>query len=264
MASGYQYKRFREAKKQIDYILGRKSEVLLIHYSCESFYNIPDGRSPRTTSIAVKFLGSNQTKSFSIHQEGELRGLNPRELTDHYDELEKSMLTKFAQFAKSHLGFRWVHWNMRNANYGFEAINHRSRVLNVEPTELPDTQKLDLATIVWEFLGPKYAEKPLLNGLLTQNEMLPINFLIGKAEADAFESGDYVKLHQSTLSKVDAFAHIIEAAKDNKLKSKNGYFKRRGLSLENLPEIIQEHPAWTILTMFGVLIGIIAAVAALF
>ena len=259
----HQNQRFQAAKKKIDDIIDRESEVLLIHYSCESFYDIPDGRSPRTTSIAVKYFGSNQTKSFSIHQEGELRGLNPKELTDHYDELERSMLTNFASFLKEKTSFIWVHWNMRDANYGFEAINHRSKVLGVEPVYLPDSQKWDLANIMWDFLGPRFAEKPLLHGLLLQNDMSPKNFLIGKDEADAFTAGEYVKLHQSTLSKVDAFAHIIRAAKDDALISKNNYFKRRGLSFENLMILIQEHPFWIAIVIFSILVGIPASIVAL-
>jgi len=38
----------------------------VIHYSCESFYDRPNGASPRITSIAVRKLDSGQTLSFSI------------------------------------------------------------------------------------------------------------------------------------------------------------------------------------------------------
>lgn len=39
-----------------------------VHYSCESFYDIQDGRTPRITSIAIRNYASAQTESFSIHQ----------------------------------------------------------------------------------------------------------------------------------------------------------------------------------------------------
>ena len=58
----------REAKKQLAKISDNRNNVVVIHYSCESFYDRPDGTSPRITSIAVRNLATGQTESFSIHQ----------------------------------------------------------------------------------------------------------------------------------------------------------------------------------------------------
>lgn len=44
---------------------------LIIHYSCESFYGIIDGHTPRITSIAVYAYATAQTDSFSIHKTAE-------------------------------------------------------------------------------------------------------------------------------------------------------------------------------------------------
>ena len=56
----------RKAKEIINSFYDNNSHTLLIHYSCESFYDIKDGRTPRITSIAIRYLDSSQTKSFSI------------------------------------------------------------------------------------------------------------------------------------------------------------------------------------------------------
>ena len=45
---------------------------LIIHYSCESFYDIQDGHTPRITSIAVYDYATAQTDSFSIHKLAEM------------------------------------------------------------------------------------------------------------------------------------------------------------------------------------------------
>ena len=58
----------REGKKQLVKIINNPNDVVVIHYSCESFYDRPDGTSPRITSIAVRNLATGQTESFSIHQ----------------------------------------------------------------------------------------------------------------------------------------------------------------------------------------------------
>ena len=50
------------------------SNCWVIHYSCESFYDRPEGQSPRITSIAVRRLDTGQTLSFSIYQVAERKG----------------------------------------------------------------------------------------------------------------------------------------------------------------------------------------------
>lgn len=67
----------------------------VIHYSCESFYDRPEGASPRITSIAIRNLDTGQTSSFSIHQVAERNGVAPREIADNYDKLERQMLDEF-------------------------------------------------------------------------------------------------------------------------------------------------------------------------
>ncbi len=58
------YKRHKQAKKILKEIEKSSRDYLVIHYSCESFYDIQDGRTPRITSIAVRELDSGQTHSF--------------------------------------------------------------------------------------------------------------------------------------------------------------------------------------------------------
>lgn len=58
----------KEILRRLRDIDDRKNHVVVVHYSCESFYDRPDGSTPRVTSIAVRNLGSGQTESFSISQ----------------------------------------------------------------------------------------------------------------------------------------------------------------------------------------------------
>ena len=74
------------------------NSVLTIHYSCESFYDRPNGSSPRITSIAVRNWGSGQTYSFSIHQQAERDQKSIEDLETEYDTFEKQMLGEFYQF----------------------------------------------------------------------------------------------------------------------------------------------------------------------
>jgi hypothetical protein len=47
-------------------MLKDKNKSIVIHYACESFVTT-HGRTPRVTSICMRYLGTAQTKSFSIY-----------------------------------------------------------------------------------------------------------------------------------------------------------------------------------------------------
>lgn len=128
-ASGRIHKR-RQAKKTIEKLMQQSDQVLVIHYSCESFYDRPNGSSPRITSIAVRNLDSGQTRSFSIHQMAERKSYDLNTLEEHYSQLEKLMLDEFFEFVNAHSNYNWLHWNMRDIHYGFLAIAHRYKVLS--------------------------------------------------------------------------------------------------------------------------------------
>ncbi len=126
-------RKIKEAKSIVSDVTDKIDATLIVHYSCESFYDRPNGSSPRVTSIAVRNLGNAQTVSFSIHQIAEEEGIAFCEIEAHYDKLEKTMLTRFYKYAEPRCDKLWLHWNMRDINYGFQAIAHRFRVLKGEP-----------------------------------------------------------------------------------------------------------------------------------
>lgn len=65
----------------------------------------------------------------------------------------------------------------------------------------------------------KYIDHPRLEKLLVKNNIQPRTFLNGADEAQAFNDKEYIKLHQSTLSKADVFATLIDHAANNILKT---------------------------------------------
>ena len=253
-----QFQKYRSANNVLDELFKNRHNVIFIHYSCESFYDRPDGSSPRITSIAARFLGSGQTKSFSIHQQAELSNFIGEKINEEYDNLEKEMLKKFYLCVEQFALCKWVHWNMRDSNYGFEAIAHRFRVLCGTPIDIQDNNKIDLANLMYDLLGPKYVSHPRLYKLLKRNDMIPRNFLLGDKEATAFENAEYVKLHQSTLSKVDAIMNLAEAAIEDRLICDNGYFSRRGFTLSTIGAIIKDHPAFIGISILAVISALIA------
>ena len=259
-----QYARFKSSTSILRKLFETPYNVLFIHYSCESFYDRPDGTSPRITSLAVRFLGSGQTVSFSIHQQAELEGVATDLISERYDQLEKKMLDAFYKFIERFSGCQWIHWNMRDANFGFEAIAHRYRVLGGEAKEILYSNKVDLARAMHDVLGPNYIEHPRFYNLLKRNHMVPRNLLSGEEEARAFENSDYVRFHQSTLSKVDALMNLAEAAIMDRLRCNNGYFKRRGLTVSTVVLIAKDHPFFAAISIAAAVVGLVIGVIRLF
>lgn len=213
-------RRFREAKEQLTEINKKRDNVVVIHYSCESFYDRPDGTSPRITSIAVRNLATAQTESFSIHQIAERdKKISTKEIETHYDELEKNMLEKFYNYAKGHQNHIWLHWNMRNINYGFAALEHRYQVLGGEPVEIQESYRRDLSLLLMQLYGDNYIHHRRLENIVEKNSLGHPHFLKGAEEAEAFENSNYVKLHQSTLCKVDIISHLADRAVSSTLKT---------------------------------------------
>jgi hypothetical protein len=235
----------------MDILLDSAQTALVIHYSCESFYDKTDGRTPRITSIAVRNLSSGQTDSFSIHQIAEERGTPFPEIAAHYDSLERAMLDRFFQFALSRQHFSWIHWNMRDVNYGFAAIEHRHRVLGGTPIQIFEDRKFDLARALVDLYGVGYIGHPRLENLVRKNKITDRDFLTGAEEAKAFEAKEFVRLHQSTLRKIDILANIYERASNRSLKTNSTWSEQYGVTPAVLAELAKEHWIVSILVVGG-------------
>lgn len=247
-----------DAKSKLELLFKQPSTVIVIHYSCESFRNLNDGSSPRITSIAVRNLDNGQTQSFSLHYEAERDKINFHKIEQKADYLEKRMLCAFYQFVQSRPNHKWLHWNMRDINYGFDAIAHRYRILEGEPTDIPEAQRYDLARILPAIYGSEYAEHPRMKNIIEMNQMTNQDFLDGEQEAEAFKNGEYVRLHQSTLRKTDVFSNIAEKAWLKNLKTKTKWWKHYGLGVRARAyiEIVYEHWVFQILMILSVMFTI--------
>lgn len=87
-----QHDKHKKARIQFKEIDKSPENYLIIHYSCESFYNITDGHTPRITSIAIYAYATAQTNSFSIHKTAEKNHVPISDIETKYDELEKKCL----------------------------------------------------------------------------------------------------------------------------------------------------------------------------
>ena len=245
--------------RELDELVRKGSNILVIHYSCESFYDIRDGRTPRVTSIAARNFSSGQTQSFSIHKVAELQRIAPDDIDKNYDQLEKAMLDEFDKFVRTHQGHTWCHWNMRDINYGFAAIEHRHRVLGGKPSTVQESEKFDVARALVSIYGVRYVGHPRLESLIAKNKITDMDFLTGEQEAAAFKAGEYVKLHRSTLRKVDIMANILERVADRTLETNATWNEIYGMTPEAIGKALKEHWVVSILGFLGTIIGFVKA-----
>ena len=254
----------KKNRKYIEDIYLDKSNTYIIHYSCQSFYN--NSKSVRVTSIGVRNLESAQTHYWSMWHASEKLKIEP-DCEEHLDILEKSILDSYFDFLKNHQTNKYLHWNMRDANYGFQALEHRYEVLGETPIRIPDSCKFDLARILVALYGRNYAnhsyehKDKVYSGrmmvLAVLNNVAIKDAMSGKEEAEAFEQSNYQALHLSTSRKLDMIANFFDRTHANTLKH-NGTFKEiYGFHLSTLPELVKNNPLYTALGILGTIIGII-------
>lgn len=261
--ASHRFKSRKNAIERLGALFEDPSTVEVIHYSCESFYDRPNGTTPRITSIAVHGLASAQTRSFSIHKVAEQRRIPAEQITVHYDDLEKQMLDEFYEFVKNRLAAKWVNWNMININYGFPAIEHRYKILGGTPVQVPESNLYNLAHLLPRIYGANYSGHPRLQSLVQMNDITDLDFLTGKEEADAFNKGDYVALHQSTLRKVQCISTLAERAWEGTLKTNSNWYEKHGSNIAGVVEAITDHWLFKLLGAIGIVVSFIGIVVSL-
>ena len=235
------YKQRKDTKEQLKILQDNAKTVLVIHYSCESFYDITDGRSPRITSIGVRNWNSGQTNSFSIHLAAEKQKIKFAEISKYYDKLEKDMLDAFFDFVSRNIHCYWIHWNMRDSNYGFAALEHKHRILEGSPIQIPEEKKFDLSRALVAIYGISYISHPRLPNLVKLNRITNKDMLSGEEEAQAFNEKEFIKLHQSTLRKIDILANILERTVDKSIKTETKWYKNISFHPQIIMDIIKNH-----------------------
>ena len=233
-----------EGLEKLKDAIKEKYKTWIIHYSCESFITT-HGMTPRVTSISVRNLESALTKSFSIHLQAQFEKLDIKSLTKTmYDRLEKNMLEEFYSFIEKHKDHKWLHWNMRDANFGFEAIGNRYRILGGKPFEVDDDRKYDLPRILGKIYTYAYENNQpngrLLN-LAARNSITIKQALPGAEEAKAFANGQYLVLHQSTLRKIDIMETIVDLVDKNLLKVNVNTRDIYGISIPGIIEMVKNN-----------------------
>lgn len=169
------------------------------------------------------------------------------------------MLDNFFKFVNDHKSFNWVHWNMRNLNFGFEALENRYKILGGKISfSIPDSNKYDLSKILIERYGEKYINHRRFYELYKLNNITDKHLLSGDEEAECYKNKEYFKLHQSTLRKVDILDNILRKTFLDKLKTNSKLKDVYGISPSGIYEMMKEN--W-IINLIATVILLLAGAA---
>lgn len=234
--------RQRQARRRIAELFAHPSSVWVIHYACQSFEHGQRLQSPRVTALVARNLGSGHTETFCLHAEAELRGLSPVGVLARMDALERAMLDKVFAFLALNRFNRFVHWKMRNATYGFAAIEHRYAVLGGTPLAIPEAQRYDLAWLMEEIYGSGYVEEPHFETLAALNALPLAGFLPGEQEAEAFRLSRYLDVQRSTTCKVGLFFDLLHRVHDRTLRTRSGWWTQNLGRAREAAELFRDNP----------------------
>lgn len=234
--------RQRTARDRLARLLAHPASVYVIHYACQSLDQDERHGTPRVTSIGARNLETGAVESFSVHAEANLAHLSPVQILSRMDQLERAMLDKFFEFLKTQRAMRFVHWNMRDEVFGFPAIELRYAILGGTPTSIPESQRIDLARVLMDIYGSAYIEPPQFEGITVFNALPTQGVLAGKAEAEAFERGEYAAVKRSTLAKVRLMFDILQLAHDRSLKTKATWWELNLGRAREAYEMLERNP----------------------
>lgn len=212
------------AIKVLEDIKNNPSQALLIHYSRQALNDNDQGiATPRIIAIMVKSLDG-ATFTFAINHEAEKAKVIRENIADYYDLLEERLIRRFNSFVKNHRGHKWLHWDMNDVHFSFEAIEHRYRVLiderGAEFNEVPIQNRINLNDLLKDIYSSNYEKSPQLDNLMkTNNKGQYIDgFLTLTDEALAFKQLDFPKILESLRCKVNFLLEVISKAISKSLK----------------------------------------------
>lgn len=254
-----QWDRHKKAKNEIKKIFNNLDKYRIIHYSCQSFNRVENGKSAVITSIGIHSCISDTTVSFDIQSVAERLKIDYDNIYNNLECVETLLLKDYFEYIKEDKNIIYLHWNMRDSQYGFQALSNRYCVLTgLKPEyEILPIHQLNIARLLEDYYGINYVADPKIKSLVEKNKSIePKDILYGKEEADAFDDKKYNALHRSTLSKVRLFFNILKLVEDGKLNVDSTFLQSFGARPQVIYEMVREKWWWGLFTfIIGILVG---------
>jgi hypothetical protein len=241
--------RQKAARDTLNLLFAYPATVYAVHYACQSLKAQGPVSSARVGAIAVRQLSTGQVTLYSIADVVELNRLAVAEIAPNIDQIERRVLEGFYEFVRMNRQARFIHWNMRDNQFGFGALEHRLFVLGGTPEQIIEAQRFDLARLMDDLYGGDYAPgRAKMQSLAELNDLRSSNMLDGAREAAAMDVGGFREVANSTQAKVRVISDIATAAHDRTLKTEAGLLVRHGGPLRLMLQQMVENPAYTIVS----------------
>lgn len=208
----------------------RMPPVFCVHYACDSFVGARQS-SAGVTAIAVRVVGLNQTKVFSLAMMAEREGVPVNAILLKRETLEKKLLEEFHCYVERMNGkypdAYWCHWAMRDATFGWPMLEHRLRALLQISLCLREEQLIDIHASLAGHYGREFIARPQLLQLAELNGMAHGDLLTGPVEAEALLRGDYVAISRSTAKKAEIIGQVVVSWVEGRLLTGCSRVKKR-------------------------------------
>lgn len=243
----------RDALADLSHALKVRTSAFAIHYACDSF----DAAEARILAIAARNMGNNATESFSLDATAgamgvDLKTASPAEI----DSVERKLLDAFSSFLARNAGSHWLHWNMRDAKYGFDALEARHRKLKGRPTHVPAANRFDLSARLFDLYGDRHGPKAArLQAIAAKNGITLTDFTEWPELGRVIAAGDFKRVTRSTLRKADVLFEIADRAHRNRLKTDAKPLDAYG-GWSGWFAYLKDHPVYLALVVIGPLLAI--------
>lgn len=253
-----------ESKGIVEKLKKNPSQVLIIHYSRQNLTDNESGvATPRIIAILVKSLDGKENYCFAIHHEAEKANIILENITDYYDQLEERLLKSFNTFVKKHRDCQWIHWDMNDVHFSFEAIKHRYCVMVDEEgndfQEISTYNRINLNSLLKCIYGNNYEKEPEFENLMkTNNQGIVKNgYLTIEQEANAFKNLEFPVILESLRCKVNFLLDVVDKIINGILKVSSKFWinKLRGFIT---------HPITATISLLLTLIGIVLTFISIF
>src|SRR5690606_37991970 len=206
---------------------------LFFHYSERStaehdgYGNI----SPIITSVVIKSLEGQIDNQSAFHLEAEKPAVTNDHIHDSYREIALRILNLYIDFVKRNIDSFWIHWDMKNIHFGFEAIKHRyEKIFETldDYCEIPNNKKKNLRTIIEGMYGDNFVSgADRLKALMVCNSdnVEDPTYLSKDNESSQFENKNFIAVIRSVDLKVEFIKKATKKLSSKTLivSNKNNY-----------------------------------------
>lgn len=209
-----------------------------------------------------------QTMAFSLKKSAEKYNTDFFEASDDdKDVIEADMLQSFFEYVKDNQEKKWLHWNMKNNNFGFSALEERFETLGGKPFHFEEGKLINISVLLKKKYGRNFAKDSTWNGkmmgkmydIFTLNGITDDSILNGEQEIKEYILKNIMSIEQSVLGKLKAFQTIVEKTSDNELTTRGKVLRDvYGLSIGGVFQYIQDNAILAFLS--SILGGVIATV----